>query len=166
MEAERFAKCTQGEDTQWTIIPDLGRTLSGITLMPYTQSVKGASLTYQMNFKSDLRHLRLRLILDSTLPFVKEGHSYAISLDGSKEQIINYNSEMTWANCYSKMYPAGAARIIESVVNFPNVNLQKGKHTLSIRPLSPAIVLHKIIIDCGSDETSRLNLQESPYRKL
>lgn len=166
MEAERFAKCTQGDNTQWTIIPDLGRTLSGITLMPYTQPVKGASLTYQMNFKSELKHVRLRLILDSTLPFVKEGHSYAISLDGGKEQIINYNSEMTWANCYSKMYPAGAARIIESVVNFPDVNLQRGKHTLSIRPLSPAIVLHKIIIDCGSDETSRLNLQESPYRKL
>lgn len=64
------------------------------------------------------------------------------------------------------MCPAGAARIIESVVNFPNVNIQKGKHILTIQPLSPAIVLHKIIIDCGSDEASRLNLQESPYRKL
>lgn len=166
MEAEHFAEYTQGDSTQWTIIPDLGRTLSGITLMPYGQSVEGASLTYRMNFKSDLKDLRLRLILDSTLPFVKEGHRYAISLDGNKEQIINYNSEMTWANCYSKMYPAGAARIIESVVNFSNIDLQKESHTLRIRPLSPAIVLHKIIIDCGSDEASRLNLQESPYKKL
>lgn len=166
MEAERFAECQQGDSAQWTVVPDLGRTLSGVTLMPYNQSVKEASLTYRMHFKSDLTNVRLRLILDSTLPFVKEGHRYAISLDGDKEQIINYNSELTWANCYTKMYPAGAARIIESIVNFPNANLRKGVHTLTIRPLSPAIVLHKIIVDCGSDEASRLNLQESPYRKM
>ena len=64
------------------------------------------------------------------------------------------------------MYPAGAARLIESVVDFSNVNLKEVIHALIIRPLSPAIVLHKIIIDCGSDEVSRLNLQESPYRKV
>ncbi len=113
-----------------------------------------------------MKNIRVRLILDSTLPFIKGGHSYAISLDGGKEQIVNYNSEMTWANCYTKMYPAGAARLIESVVDFSNVNLKEGIHALIIRPLSPAIVLHKIIIDCGSDEVSRLNLQESPYRKV
>jgi len=166
MEAERFAECTQGNKTEWTVIPDLGRTLSGLSLMPYTQPVTGASLTYRMKLNSEMKNIRVRLILDSTLPFIKGGHSYAISLDGGKEQIVNYNSEMTWANCYTKMYPAGAARLIESVVDFSNVNLKEGIHALIIRPLSPAIVLHKIIIDCGSDEVSRLNLQESPYRKV
>lgn len=72
---------------------------------------------------------------------------------------------MTWANCYTKMYPAGAARIIESAVHFPEVDWGKDVHTLTIRPLAPAMVLHKIIVDCGGDEASRLNLVESPYRK-
>ena len=129
MEAERFAECTQGNKTEWTVIPDLGRTLSGLSLMPYTQPVTGASLTYRMKLNSEMKNIRVRLILDSTLP-------------------------------------AGAARLIESVVDFSNVNLKEGIHALIIRPLSPAIVLHKIIIDCGSDEVSRLNLQESPYRKV
>ena len=121
MEAERFAECTQGNKTEWTVIPDLGRTLSGLSLMPYTQPVTGASLTYRMKLNSEMKNIRVRLILDSTLPFIKGGHSYAISLDGGKEQIVNYNSEMTWANCYTKMYPAGAARLIESVVDFSSV---------------------------------------------
>lgn len=165
MEAERFAESRQSSDTHWTVIQDLGRTLSGVALMPYTLPVDSASLTYRMNLKSEMKDLRLRMILDSTLPFIKGGHSYAVSLDGGKEQVVNYNSEMTWTNCYTKMYPAGAARIIESVVDFPDVNLEKGKHTLTIRPLTPAIVLHKIIVDCGGDRQGRLNLPESPYRK-
>ena len=106
--------------------------------------------------------VRIRLILDSTLPFIKGGHSYAIRLDDGEEQIVNYNSDLTWANCYSKMYPAGAARVIESKVTFPGVTLEAGVHTLTIRPLSPAIVLHKIIVDCGGDMSGRLNLTESP----
>lgn len=162
MEAERFARSVQKSGTQWTVIPDMGRTLSGLSLMPYTESVSGASLIYQMRLKSDLSGVCVRLILDSTLPFIKGGHSYAISLDDRVEQIVNYNSDLTWANCYSKMYPAGAARIIESKVTFPDVTLKAGVHTLTIRPLSPAIVLHKIIVDCGGGMSGRLNLMESP----
>ena len=162
MEAERFARSVQKSGTQWTVIPDMGRTLSGLSLMPYTESVSGASLIYQMRLKSDLSGVCVRLILDSTLPFIKGGHSYAISLDDGVEQIVNYNSDLTWANCYSKMYPAGAARIIESKVTFPDVTLKAGVHTLTIRPLSPAIVLHKIIVDCGGGMSGRLNLMESP----
>lgn len=162
MEAERFARSVQKPGTQWTVIPDMGRTLSGLSLMPYTESVSGASLIYQMRLKSDLSGVCVRLILDSTLPFIKGGHSYAIRLDDGVEQIVNYNSDLTWANCYSKMYPAGAARIIESKVTFPDVTLKAGVHILTIRPLSPAIVLHKIIVDCGGDMSDRLNLMESP----
>lgn len=162
MEAERFARSVQKSGTQWTVISDMGRTLSGLSLMPYTESVSGASLIYQMRLKSDLSGVCVRLILDSTLPFIKGGHSYAISLDDGVEQIVNYNSDLTWANCYSKMYPAGAARIIESKVTFPDVTLKAGVHTLTIRPLSPAIVLHKIIVDCGGGMSGRLNLMESP----
>lgn len=162
MEAERFARSVQKSGTQWTVILDMGRTLSGLSLMPYTESVSGASLIYQMRLKSDLSGVCVRLILDSTLPFIKGGHSYAISLDDGVEQIVNYNSDLTWANCYSKMYPAGAARIIESKVTFPDVTLKAGVHTLTIRPLSPAIVLHKIIVDCGGGMSGRLNLMESP----
>ena len=63
------------------------------------------------------------------------------------------------------MYPAGAARIIESIVHFPDVNWEKGTHTLTIRPLAHSIVLHKIVVDCGGDEPSRFNLNESTYQR-
>lgn len=163
MEAERFVDCKQGRETKWTVIPDLGRTLSGLSLMPYNKSIEDAFVSYKFKLKNDLKDVRLRLILDSTLPFVQGGHSYAISIDGSKEQIINYNKDLNWTHNYSKMYPAAAARIIESKVSFIDANLKAGDHILTIRPLTPAVVLHKIIIDCGSDGPSHLNLQESRF---
>ncbi len=165
MEAEHYSKALSNEKSKWTVIPGLGRTLSGISLMPYTEELKGASLTYKMKLNSTFKDVRVRVILDSTLPFIKGGHSFSISIDNDKEKVVNYNSEMTWKNCYSKMYPAGAARVIESDIMFNDVNLQEGEHTLTITPLSPAIVLHKFIIDSGKGEWGRLNLQESPYQR-
>lgn len=166
MEAERFATSTSGKECDWSVLPDLGRTLSGVTLMPYGRPIEGASVTYRMKLSSDHDRLPVRVILDSTLPFVPGGHSFAISLDGGDERVINFNSELTWANNYSKMYPAGAARIIESKITFTGSPISSGEHTITIRPLGPAIVLHKIIVDCGSDVPSRLNLQESPYQRI
>ncbi len=164
MEAERYHSCTAGENTAWTVIPDLGRTASGLSLMPYDVDVENASVTYSFVLRNPQDSLAVRLILDSTLPFVKGGHSYAVSLDGGEETVVNYNHDFNWDNCYSKMYPAGAARIIESRVTL-DTKVLPGTHKLTIRPLAPAVVLHKIVIDCGSDERSRLNLTESPYKR-
>ncbi len=166
MEAERFAACKPGRETAWTVIPDLGRTMSGLSLMPYGKDTDGASVSYRFRLPQPQESVDVRLILDSTLPFVSGGHSYAIRIDDGEEQVINYNRDLTWANNYSKMYPAGAARIIDSHVSFAHINLSEGGHTLTIRPLAPAVVLHKIVVDCGGDRPSRLNLQESPFKRI
>ena len=61
------------------------------------------------------------------------------------------------------MYPTGAARIIESVTMLDLPKTGDGMQTLSIRPLDPGIVIHKIVIDAGGYEPSFLKMQESPY---
>jgi hypothetical protein len=165
MEAEHFFSRKNNDKAQWTVIPDLGRTLSGIAFMPYTQDVNGASLAYRMklNTKSDL--VRVRIIFDSTLPFKKGGHSVAASFDGGEEKSWCINGQLTWANNYSRMYPAAAARIIETetTLNLPKSDDQM--HTLTLRPLDPGMVFHKIIIDCGGYEHTYLKMQESPYQR-
>src|SRR5699024_4290817 len=49
MESEHYYETEAAEHTKWTVIPDLGRALSGIALMPYTRQTDGASLTYKFN---------------------------------------------------------------------------------------------------------------------
>lgn len=48
MEAEHYFTSSVAPKTAWTVIPHMGRTLSGVALMPYTQSAEGASLSYKM----------------------------------------------------------------------------------------------------------------------
>jgi hypothetical protein len=165
MEAEHYFESKAGEKTKWTVIPELGRTLSGISLMPYTEKTKNEALIYKMNLNSNADSIKLRMFFDSTLPFKKGGHNVAASFDGANEKIWNINDQLTWKNNYSKMYPAGAARMIETVTTLALPRSADGIHVLKIRPLDPGVVFYKIIIDNGGYEQTYLKMSESPYKR-
>jgi len=109
MESEHYFEVKATDKTKWTVIPELGRTLSGIALMPYTEHTNGATIIYKMNLDTKPDSVKLRIFFDSTLPFKTGGHSVAASFDGGKEITWNINVDFNWKNCYTKMYPAGAA---------------------------------------------------------
>jgi hypothetical protein len=163
MEAEHYYKCDTNTHTHWTIIPNMGRTLSGIALMPYTQNTEMAALHYQMHLKTQADSIKVYVFLDSTMPFQKGGHHVALGFDGGQEKTWNINKDLTWKNNYSKMYPTGAARIIETVTM---LDLPKSKNDilkLTFRPLDPGVVIHKIVVDAGGYEQTFLKMPESPY---
>lgn len=166
MEAEHFYRCSSDTATHWAVIPDLGRTRSGIALFPYDKQTQEASLTYKMKLPQGLDSVKVRLIFDSTLPFISGGHKAAIGFIGTQEKEIDINSQLTWKNNYSKMYPAAAARINEIVttLSLPQMN-ENGYCFFRFRPLAPGIVLHKVIIDCGGYENTYLKMNESPYSR-
>lgn len=165
MEAEHYFEIKNTPKTNWTVIPDLGRTLSGIALMPYTETTKGAEIQYKMNLQSKKESIKLRVFFDCTLPFKKGGHNVTASFNGANEVSWNINDELTWANNYSKMYPAGAARMIETTVNLELPKSSDGEYTLSIKPLDPGIVIYKIIVDTDGFEQTHLKMDESPYQR-
>jgi len=165
MEGEHFFTNKATEKTTWTVIPDLGRTLSGIALMPYTEKTMGASLSYKMKLNTKVDSIRVRVIFNCTLPFKNNGHSVAASFDGINEKTWNINSELTWKNNYSKMYPAGAARIIETSIVLTVPASADGSQVLTIRPLDPGVVIYKVIVDAGGYEQTYLKMPESPYTR-
>jgi hypothetical protein len=165
IEAEHFFENKTTGNTKWTVIPDLGRTLSGIALMPYTEKTNSASLIYKMRLDAKSDSVKLRLFFDSTLPFKKGGHSVAASFRGRDEKIWNINDQLTWENNYTKMYPAGAARMIETVITLAIPHNADGMHVLNIRPLDPGVVFYKIIVEDGGYEETYLKMPESPYEK-
>ncbi|MGI9579905.1 glycosyl hydrolase 115 family protein [Chryseobacterium sp. RRHN12] len=165
MDAEHFFEIKASKNTKWTIIPDLGRTLSGIALMPYTEKATGSAIAYQFNLKNKPTEIKIHFIFDSTLPFKKGGHSVKAYLDKNNSKIIRINQDLTWANNYIKMYPAAAARIVEKLETFVVPQNQNGNYSLTIEPLDPGIVLHKIIIDNGGYEETYLKMNESPYKR-
>ncbi|SHE77536.1 glycosyl hydrolase 115 family protein [Chryseobacterium takakiae] len=165
MEAEHFFEVKTSADTKWTVIPDLGRILSGIALMPYTEKTTGSAITYQFNLKNKSPEVKIHFIFDSTLPFKKGGHRVKAYLDKNNSKTIGLNQDLTWANNYTKMYPAAAARIVEKVEEFTVPANLNGNYSLTIEPLDPGIVLHKIIVDNGGYEETYLKMNESPYKR-
>lgn len=165
MEAEHYFSATNAKEAVWTVIPDMGRTLSGISLQPYIKATDGACISYRFTTESDLKDADIHFILNATLAFARpEGHRFAVSLDGSEERIVNFNSLLNEQpeNIYSIYYPTVAKRVIDAVEKF---DISAGVHTLTIRPIEPGTVFEKIVIDCGGYEKSYLFGKESPVTR-
>src|SRR5574344_2891786 len=164
MEAEHFYSRNNAKEANWTVIPYMGRTLSGISLQPYSKSTEGASLTYKFNVTSNVKDISALIAVKSTLAFARiEGHRFAVSIDGGEEQIINFNERLNEEpqNQYSVYYPTVAKRVIENNIKF-SFEKPVGEHTLTIRPIEPGTVFEKIVIDLGGYKPSYLFMDESP----
>ena len=140
----------------------MGRTLSGISLRPYTVPTTGASLLYHFNNSSVAK--KVIVVVKSTLDFLnKGGLCYQIWIDDNLIQTVNFNDNLNEKpeNIYSIYYPTVARRVVEKTAD---VSLPAGSHTLRIVPLDPGIVFEKFVIDCGGYTPSYLHWQESPRK--
>ena len=149
------------EGAKWVQIPFMGKSLAGMTLMPYTKGVKGASITYQFKMNALARNtassdnagskkVRIHVIIKSTLDYQnKGGMTYGVSVDGAEPVIVNFNHELNEKpeNIYSIYYPTVATRIIDKVIEVELPATGDGIHTLTLTPNDPAIIFEKIVID-------------------
>ena len=136
------------EGAKWVQIPFMGKSLAGMTLMPYTTGVKGASLSYQ--FKMEPRKVRIHVIIKSTLDYQnKGGMTYGVSVDGAEPILVNFNHNLNEKpeNIYDIYYPTVATRIIDKVIEVELPATADGVHTLTLTPNDPAIIFEKIVVD-------------------
>jgi hypothetical protein len=164
IEAEHYYAQQPSADGKWTVLPTLGRTLSGVALLPHNASCEGASLDYAFQAEGlKVDSVKVHIITNSTLPFLrKEGHRYTLQLDGGSSVEVNYNSRYVEENT-NEMYAIAATRIIETVTTLPIT--RDALHHLVIRPLDPGLVVEKVVIDLGGYDPSHLKGNESPRIK-
>ena len=167
IEAEHTWNRTDASQAQWTVIPYMGRTLSGIALMPYTVPTDNASLAYRFAHGGS-KTIKVHIVTKSTLDFLdKGGLIYDVSVDGAEPVSVNFNSNLNEKpeNIYSIYYPTVASRVVEKEVE---LSIGEGDlHTLTIHPQDPGIVFEKIVIDLGGYQRQFLFGKESPktYQK-
>ena len=168
VEAPHFTSATDGRGAGWQVIPGVGRTLGGVTLMPRKGDLTGAMLTYDMEIPTTRRDsVDVIVVLKSTLPFHDaDGHSYTIGFEGAGKRTVNFNRNLNEdpENVYTVFYPTVASRVVESRVTLPLPADASGRLSLQISPLDPAIVFEKIVVDLGGYAPSRLFGDESPLR--
>ena len=160
IEAPYYSSKTDAAEAKWTEIPFMGKSVSAMTLMPYTKSVKGASITYkfkmQVSKTSDgkafngKQKVRIHVITKSTLDYLnKGGLTYGVSLDDASPVEVNFNKDLNEKpeNIYNIYYPTIATRIVDQVIELELPATADGIHTLTLTPNDPAIVFEKIVID-------------------
>lgn len=170
MEAEHYSSATDPEAAKWTVLPDFGRTLSAVTVLPVTADVKGASLTYKFRFEQNTKEIirpTVYIVTKSTLDYLnKGGMTYSVALDGGKAETVNFNDVLNEdpKNIYSIYYPTVASRVIAKTVSLPLGSSTDGIHTLTFTPNDPGIVLEKIVIDFGGYKRQYLFGDENPRK--
>ena len=161
IEAPYYSSKTDAAEAKWTEIPFMGKSVSAMTLMPYTKNVKGASISYKFKMKagkssdgkaakSNVQKVRIHVITKSTLDYLnKGGLTYGVSIDGATPIQVNFNKDLNEKpeNIYNIYYPTIATRIVDKVIELELPASSDGIHTLTLTPNDPAIVFEKIVID-------------------
>ena len=169
IEAEHYTKAIDADPIQWLVIPNLSRTLSGVTPMPVTaksQTPKADSprLEYRMHlFNSGQVNVSVYLsptqnVLDT------EGLRYAVSFDDEPPQMINIHEKDTVPDW--KYPPTWNQAVSENIKVMVSEHLIKapGAHVLKFWMVDPGIVLQKIVVDTGGVKPSYLGPPESFFR--
>ena len=161
IEAPYYSSKTDAAEAKWTEIPFMGKSVSAMTLMPYTKSVKGASISYKFKMKagkssdgkaakSNVQKVRIHVITKSTLDYLnKGGLTYGVSIDGATPIQVNFNKNLNEKpeNIYNIYYPTIATRIVDKVIEVELPASADGIHTLTLTPNDPAIIFEKIVVD-------------------
>ena len=166
IEAEHYSRLKNGKSIEWDVIPDLGKTLSGMTTFPVTAIPNDSDNVVYLEYDIELKTAgedSLHVFLSPTLNFnANKGLSYAVSFDGGKEQIVNFNKDYIDDGKEGRKFDVWKAESI--IISSTKHKLSKGKHVLRFRVLDPGIVLQKIILDTGGLKKSYLGAPESVFQ--
>ena len=161
MEAEHFSRAVAAAPMRWQRIPDLGRTLSGMTALPVTaaSAVPGgnsARLEYQV-FMFDSGAVQVKAYVSPTLDFrgSRDGLRYAVSIDDEPPQIVN-----VWADSSNTAWERSVADNVKILATRHTLT-RPGTHVLKFWFVDAGVVLQKLVIDAGEERPSYLGPPES-----
>ncbi len=165
IEAAHFAHAVAPAGRAWQLIPDHGRTLSGMTAFPVLApalalgsgvGADGMRLEYQVQL-ARAGKVVVQATLAPTLAFQPgQGLRYAVSLDDEAPQIVNVHADASQAH-WAHIVRDGAAQFSTT-----HAVAQAGAHTLKFWAIDPGLVLNKLVIDEGGVKPSYLGPPESP----
>ena len=165
IEAEHFTKKIDAPSARWDKLDDFGRTLSAMTIFPMTvESVSPPTdspcLEYRM-YLFDSGPIEVQAIFSPTLEFLPGRKlRYAVSFDDQAPQIVSALPEGRNRDNLPRDWDASvkdAVRVSKSKHTLDKL----GYHTLKLWMVDPAVVLEKIVVDCGGVKPSYLGPPES-----
>ena len=142
IEAENFSRATSTDSITWKVIPNFGKTKSGVTTFPPTHyDLIPGETSPQLEYDFYLWEpgpIKINTLLSPSLQFnASKGLKMAIAVDDNAPQVINIHEGYNWYQIVGDN--------INQIVNEHTV-AEPGAHTLKIWAIDPSVVLQKIII--------------------
>jgi hypothetical protein len=160
MEAQNWTKAHNTGGVQWKVIPDIGRTASGITTFPVitSASLSASSPHVEYQFYSyDSAKAKVHLYFSPTLNFHNnEGLQFAVSVDGEAPKVVTLNKDDNNGGIWNGWV---ANNII--IKTSEHTLFKPGKHVLRYWMISPGVVLQKLVVDFGNVKHSYLGPPET-----
>lgn len=160
IEAEHFSRNIPANNLKWEVIPDLGRTLSGMKVFPVTaKSVTLGQISPQLEYDMFLFQsgkVDVNLYLSPTLNYFNNGGTkLAVSFDDETPVVLNMNQDSS-----PKIWGTWVSNNI-NLLDWSHRLDKPGKHTLKIRMVDPGVVLQKIVVHSGEKKSTYLGEPES-----
>lgn len=166
MEAAHFTRAVDANGVRWQVIPQIGRTLSGVTALPVTGPAQAPGpgaphLEYRMHLFTPGEvevHAYFSPSLDTR---GGEGLRYAVSIDGAAPQVVNAHADgSTRAGDRNAAWEQMVARNVNVSVSRHRVDTP-GEHVLRFWMVDPGLVLQRIVVSTGGLRPSYLGPPES-----
>lgn len=154
IEAERYTAKIESNSVTWQIIPDFGRTQSGVTPLPVTapSQIPGPGtphLEYRMHLFSSGK-VTVQAYAAPTLDFQNKGLRYAIAFDDDPPQLIDIDADASNA-AWSKHVSDNV-----NLTTSTHALAKAGDHVLKFWMVDPGVVLEKLVVDTGGVRASYL----------
>lgn len=166
MEAEHYSRAIEKDAVSWQLIPDIGRTGSGMTPFPVTADVEEPGcdtprLEYDMHLFGQ-GEVAVWVYLSPRNNFLnfEDGLQYAVSFDNDDPQKVNTSLGVD-------LYGNGNGVWERHVGNNTNLTYsthviaEPGEHVLKFWMVTPGVILQKIVVDLGGMKPSYLGPPES-----
>jgi hypothetical protein len=162
VEAEHYTRAAAPPGREWRVIPDHGRTLSGVMAWPVAPGASvspgdGLFLEYRAYLFTKGK-VNVNVHLAPTQKFQPgAGFRYAVAFDDEAPVVVNMHGDES-LQAWERSVADGV-----KVLTTAHAVASPGYHVLKFWPLDTGVVLQKIVIDTGRARPSYLGPPESPH---
>jgi len=167
IEAAHHARAVAPAGGEWQVVPNLGRTLSGVTAWPATGEPlapggDGARLEYPLVMDGD-GEVEVRVVLSPTLDIRNRGGlRYAVSIGDEAPQVVNVRLDPTPSD---RDFRAWERAVIDNVhVATSRHRVAAGANTLKLWLVDPGLVFQRVEVVSDPRQRGTLGPAESARR--
>ena len=163
IEAEDFTRKVEKNGIEWTIIPNLGYSRSGVLALPYKAEPQmpgeGSYLEYPVHLFTT-GEITVHAHFSPTLNYTGgDGFKYAVSFNEEQPQKVNIHGDESM-----RAWERSVANNI-TVGKTTHTIVKPGNHILKFHLVNPGLVLQKLVIDTGGLKRSYLGPEASYFAK-